>query len=67
MQHVVMAAIQHLLTSCMPSTPVGTSSKEVEELQDEVCCSLKNKTFVYTFKSQTYSHTIHVMEINLCN
>ncbi|XP_065903735.1 protein Hook homolog 3-like [Dysidea avara] len=35
-QHVVMAAIQHLLTSCMPSTPVGTSSKEVEELQDEL-------------------------------
>ena len=43
-QHIVMAAIQHLLTSCMPSTPVGTSSKEVEELQDEVCCVFVIKT-----------------------
>ena len=34
-QHVVMAAIQHLLTNCTPATPV-TSSREVEELQEEV-------------------------------
>jgi len=47
-QHVVMAAIQHLLTSCMPHTPVGTSSKEVEELQDEVCC-VKNNMLLYIY------------------
>ena len=34
-QHVVMTAIQHLLTNCTPTTPV-TSSRELEELQAEV-------------------------------
>lgn len=34
-QHVVMTAIQHLLSNCTPATPV-TSSRELEELQEEV-------------------------------
>ena len=34
-QHVVMEAIQHLMQNCTPETPV-TSSRELEELQEEV-------------------------------
>ena len=46
-QHVVMTAIQHLLTNCTPATPV-TSSREVEELQEEV----DNCKVIFSYKSK---------------
>ena len=59
-QHVVMAAIQHLLTNCTPATPV-TSSREVEELQGEVftvIIGLFRRSFFLNFLKSTTSTKI---------
>ena len=49
-QHVVMEAIQHLMQNYTPETPI-TSSRELEELQEEVAMCIVNlplsRHFVY--------------------
>ena len=46
--HVVMEAIQHLMQNCTPETPV-TSSRELEELQEEVAMCIVNLTLFKHF------------------